>query len=72
MYIYIYIQVYIILNVYIYNVYIYLYTARTGVLPGEVDFNCAGPVFFVCWCVGEMATWLTRFVPKHKTLNLKS
>ena len=25
-------------------VYIYIYTTRTGVLPGEVRFECAGPV----------------------------
>ena len=31
-----------------------------GVLPGEVDFDCAWPVFFACWYVGDMATWLTR------------
>ena len=27
-----------------YVMYIYIYTARTGVLPGEVRFECAGPV----------------------------
>ena len=36
--------------------------ARTGVLPGEADLSCAGPVFFACWYVGEMAIWLTRLV----------
>ena len=38
--------------------------ARTVMLPGDVDFNCARPVFFACWYVGEMATWLTRLVSK--------
>ena len=54
------------MHIYINNIYIYInaYTARTGVLPGEVGFNCAWPVFFACWYVGEMATWLTRLVSK--------
>ena len=31
-----------------------------GVLPGEVDFDCAWPVLFACCYVDDMATWLTR------------
>ena len=46
--------------------------ARTVMLPGDVDFNCARPVFFACWYVGEMATWLTRLVSKTKKLKPKS
>ena len=43
---------------------IYIYTARTDVLPGEVRFDCARPVFYAFWDVGQLATWLTRFVSK--------
>ena len=31
---------------YVYYIHIYIYMARTGVLPGEVRFDCAGPVFY--------------------------
>jgi hypothetical protein len=57
--------------IYIYKYYIYIiqtnlanygsYTARTGVLPGEV--------FYAFWDVGGMAEWLTRLV--SKTQNSK-
>lgn len=50
--------------IYIYTQYNDNITARTGVLPGKVDFNRAGPVFFACWYVGDMATWLPRLVSK--------
>ena len=44
-------------TVYEYILFIYwfmfFFTARTGVLPGEVDVNCAGPMFFACWYAGE-------------------
>ena len=43
----------------------YTYTARTGVLPGEVRFDCAGPVFYAFWDIGGMAEWLTGFVSKR-------
>ena len=29
--------------------------ARTGVLPGEMRFDCAAPVFYAFWDVGGMA-----------------
>ena len=45
-------------------------TARTGVLPGEVCFDCAGPVLYAFWDVGGMAECLTRFV--SKTQNPKT
>ena len=53
------------ISIHIYT-YIYIYenknirTVRMGVLPGEVDFDCAWPVLFACWYVDDMATWLTR------------
>ena len=37
------------------NMYIYNITAKTGVLPGEVRFDCAGPVFFMNF--GMSAEW---------------
>ena len=43
----------------------YTYTARTEVLPGEVRFDCAGPVFYAFWDIGGMAEWLTGFVSKR-------
>ena len=49
---------------------VHVCVCRTGVLPGEGGFKCARPEFFACWYVGEMATWLTRLVPK--TQNPKS
>ena len=52
--------------IYIYTyIYItYTYTGRTGVLPGKVRFDCAGPVFYAFSDVGHFANWLTRFVSK--------
>ena len=50
-----------------YCIYIY----GQGVLSVEVRFDCAGPVFYAFRDVGQLATWLTRFVSKHKTLNPK-
>ena len=42
-------------------VYIYIiYTARTGVVPGEVRFDWAESVFYAFWDVGGLAEWLTR------------
>jgi len=49
------------------NIYNY---GQTNVLPGEVHFDCEGPVFYAFWDVGQLATWLTRFVSKT-TQNLK-
>ena len=43
---------------------------QDGGSVGKVDFNCAGPVMFACWYVGEMATWLTRLL--YKTQDPKS
>ena len=38
-------------------------------LPGEVRFDCAGPVFYAFWAC-QLATWLTRFVSTQPyTLN---
>jgi hypothetical protein len=63
----------------LYILYIwYNLTARTGVLPGEVRFDCSGSVLLAFWDVGGMAKWLTRFVsntqetlnPKPQNLNL--
>ena len=51
-------------------VHVCVCVCRTGVLPGEGGFKCAGPEFFACWYVGEKATWLTRLV--SKTQNPKS
>ena len=48
----------------VYYIYIYTARARTGVLPGEVPFDCAGSMFYAFWGVGQLATWRTRFVSK--------
>ena len=45
--------------IYIYNVY-YITTAMTSVLPGEMRFDCAGPVFYEIRDVGHLPQWLTR------------
>ena len=37
-----------------------IYTARTGVVPGEVRFDWAESVFYAFWDVGGLAEWLTR------------
>ena len=65
------IEYWIYICIYIYKYIIYIiqtnlanygsYTARTGVLPGEV--------FYAFWDVGGMAEWLTRLV--SKTQNSK-
>ena len=47
----VYVCVCVCLYIYICN-YIYI---RTGVLPGEVRFDCARPMFFAFWDVGRMA-----------------
>ena len=55
--------------------YIYIHTyiqisnnipARTGVLPGEVRFDCAGPVFYEIRDVVHLPKWMTRFVSKRR------
>ena len=40
-------------------------TARTGVLPGEVRFDCVGPVFYEIRNV-HLPRWMTRFVSKTR------
>ena len=40
----------------------YITTAMTSVLPGEMRFDCAGPVFYEIWDVGHLPQWLTRVV----------
>jgi hypothetical protein len=45
-------------------------TARTGALPGEVRFDCAGPVFYEIRDVVHLPRWMTRLV--SKTRNPKS
>ena len=45
-------------------VYKCIITARTGVLPVEVCFDCTGPVFYALWDGGGLPKWLTRFVSK--------
>ena len=48
----------------------HIIAARTGVLPREVRFDFSqGPVFFAFWDVGQLATWLTRFVSKIENLE---
>ena len=42
-----------------YTIYIYIYAAGTGVLPGEVRFDCAGPVFYEIRDVGHLPQRLT-------------
>ena len=60
-YLYIYLYIYIYIHTYVergvYNVFlrICIITARTGVLPGEVHFDCRWPVFYVFWDVGGSA-----------------
>ena len=44
----------------------YNYTARTGVLPGEVRFDCAGPVFYEIPDVIHLPRWMTKFVSKTR------
>ena len=46
-----------------------LYAARTGVLPGEVRFDCAGPVLCEIRDVVHLPKWMTRF--DSKTRNPK-
>ena len=58
---------YVILYYYIILHHIY---GQDGGSVGKVDFNCAGPVMFACWYVGEVATWLTRLL--YKTQDPKS
>ena len=41
-------------------------TARTGVLPGEVRFDCAGPVFYEIRDVVHLPRWMTRLVSKTR------
>ena len=40
--------------------------ARTGVLPGEVRFDCAWPVFYEIPNVVHLPRWTTRFVSKTR------
>ena len=40
--------------------FVYKYTARTGVLPGEMCFDCARPVFNEIRDVGNLPQWLTK------------
>ena len=42
-------------------------TARTGVLPREVRFDCAGPVFYDIRDVVHLPRWMTRFVSKTRS-----
>ena len=46
--------------------YIYIYTDRTGVLPGEVRFDCAGPVFHEIRDVVHLPRWMTKIVSKTR------
>ena len=41
-------------------------TARTGVLPGEVRFDCAGPVFYEIRDVVHLPRWMTRLGSKTR------
>ena len=52
-------------------IYICNCTARTGMLPGEVCFDCAGPVFYSFWDVDQLATWLPRCVSKTQHPKLQ-
>ena len=73
-YIYIYGYIYIRMDIDTYG-YIYIYMASAWVLPGEVEVNCAGPIFSVFWDASQIATWLMRFVSNthtHRTLNPKT
>ena len=51
--------------------YIYIYMARTGVLPGEVRFDCAGPVFHEIRDVVHLPRWMVKFVSEYETVNPK-
>ena len=44
----------------IHQLYRYIVAARMGVLPREVHFDCAGPVFYEIGDVGHLPQWLTR------------
>ena len=44
-------------------IYIYIYTARTGVLPGKVRFDCAGPVFCEILHVVRLPKRMTKIFP---------
>ena len=68
MYMYMYMYTYSCIYVYIYIYYIYN-TARTGVLPGEVRFDCAGPVFYEIRDVFNPPRWKTKFVSTTQTLK---
>ena len=46
-------------------------TARTGVLPGEVRFDCAGTVFYEIRDVVHLPRWMTSFVFKRETRSPK-
>ena len=48
------------------DIYIYIYTARMGVLPGEVRSDCAGPVSYEIRNVVYLPRWMTRFVSKTR------
>ena len=57
----VYIYIYTYSDICIMNMCIYIiYTARTGVVPGEVRFDWAESVFYAFWDVGGLAEWLTR------------
>ena len=63
--IYIYIFIYIYVYIYVY-ICIYVYTARTGVLPGEVRFDCTGPMFCEIRDVVHLPRWMTKFVSQTR------
>ena len=56
-----YVSIYTYIYIHI-HVYIYIHTARTGVLPGEVRFDFAGPVCYEIRDVVHLSRWMTRFV----------
>ena len=58
-----YIYIFICICVYI---YIHTATARTGVLPGEVRFDCTGPVLYEIRDVVHLPRWMTKFVSKTR------
>ena len=53
-------------NIHVDHTHTRIYTARTGVLPGEVRFDCAGPVFYEIRDVVHLPRWITRFVSKTR------
>ena len=59
--------IYMYIYIYISHAYVItyvIYTVRMGVLPREVRFECARPVFYEIRDVVHLPRWMTRYVSK--------